>query len=113
MSARATAPLRIVIGQGALATNPEAGGLWACLLQYPLGLRALGHDVLWLEMLHKVDPTTDQRRIDQFLARMRQYGLDTRCAFILFDDEPGSWAEVTLAGPAGPEALEFCRHADL
>lgn len=41
--------VRVVIAGDACAMYPQAGGVWSWMLQYVMGLRALGHDVLWIE----------------------------------------------------------------
>jgi hypothetical protein len=79
--------MRIVLGDGSLAPYPEGGGLWCWVLQYPLGLRALGHDVLILELLR----TSGQRDRDLelirgFFARMGSYGLADNSVLLLFDE---------------------------
>jgi hypothetical protein len=76
--------LRVVLAGGFLAFYPEGGGVWMGFLQYLLGLRALGHDVLWLELLASSgDAVVDARRIDGFFRRMKEYGLGDCCALLL------------------------------
>ena len=43
--------MRIVLGNSSLARYPHGGGHWAVRLQYLLGLRDLGHEILLLELL--------------------------------------------------------------
>jgi hypothetical protein len=43
--------VRIVLGSGRLVDYQQGGRHWAWFLQYPLGLRALGHDVFWIELM--------------------------------------------------------------
>jgi hypothetical protein len=75
---------RIVLAGGFLAHYPEGGGLWIGFLQYLLGLRALGHDAWWLELLTSSgDPVLDRQRSDAFFARLTEYGLGDRCALLL------------------------------
>jgi len=56
------------------------------LLQYPLGLKALGHDVLWLETYRKcgLEPR-DNYLIQAFLNRMREYGLESNITLLVFE----------------------------
>jgi hypothetical protein len=76
--------LRIVLAGGFLAHYPEGGGHWTGFLQYLFGLRALGHDAWWLELLiASGDPGLDRQRIDAFFARMTEHGLGDRCALLL------------------------------
>ena len=66
---------------------PRPGGANAHIRETYTRLRDLGHEVLWLEMLHRVDPTTDRRRIDEFFRRMRSFGLEGSCVVLLFGDD--------------------------
>jgi hypothetical protein len=81
--------IRIVIANsGSLASYPEGGGHWSCLLQYPCGLVALNHDVFWLEVLESTgNEALDQQRITTFFHRFDVYGLRNRCCVLLH--EPG------------------------
>jgi hypothetical protein len=84
-------PLRIVLAGGFFANYPEGGGLWTGFLQYPLGLRALGHDAWWLELLTATgDPGLDRQRIEAFFARMTEHGLGDRCALLLMPKDTGT-----------------------
>jgi len=57
-------------------------------LQYPLGLRALGHDVFWLELLQSSGcRDKDLRLIRCFFERLAIYGLDHNCVVLLFDED--------------------------
>src|SRR6266568_3440309 len=63
--------VRIVLGNSNIATYPEGGGHWSWFLQYPLGLKALGEDVLWLELLASSgDRARDLRLIQDFFERL-------------------------------------------
>jgi hypothetical protein len=57
--------LRLVLA-GALARYPQGAGHWACFLQHILGLRDLGHDVLWLDVL----VSTGTRAADESRAQL-------------------------------------------
>lgn len=108
--------LRIVLAGGFLAAYPEGGGHWMAFLQYLLGLRALGHDVLWLEVLASSgDAARDAGRLAAFFGRMNDYGLDGRCAVLL---QPAGVSEQSLdtAEAHGRSRLslrEFAHSADL
>jgi len=83
--------LRIVLAGGFLAGYREGGGHWMVFLQYLLGLRALGHDVWWLELLRSTgDRDHDRRFVDTFFVRMAQYGLRDRCMLLLHPREDPS-----------------------
>jgi hypothetical protein len=61
--------------------------MWTCLLQFLLGLDALGHDVFWLELLQSTgDGDRDQRLVRSFLGRFREYGFEDRCALLLYGE---------------------------
>jgi hypothetical protein len=78
--------LRIILEDGSLARYPQGGGHWSVLLQYAFGLRELGHDVIWLELLRSSgNPATDERLIHRFFRRFRHYGVGDRCALLCFD----------------------------
>ena len=77
--------MRIVLGSSRLIKYPQGGGLWAWVLQYPLGLRALGEDVFWLEILSSTgDRARDERFVQGFFQRLATYGLDGECAVLIF-----------------------------
>jgi hypothetical protein len=76
--------VRIVLAGDFLARYPEGGGHWMAFLQYLLGLRSLGHDVFWLELLSSNgNATLDRDRIKAFFSRMEEYGVQDRCALLL------------------------------
>jgi hypothetical protein len=77
----------IALGNATVARYPPGGGHWSWFLQYPLGLRALGHDVFWLELL----PSTGSRQRDLelvriFFERIAAYGLAEDCTLALLQD---------------------------
>jgi hypothetical protein len=107
--------LQIILanGGGSLAQYPQGGGLWSLLLQYVLGLRDLGHDVVWLELLPSSgDPATDRRLIRRFFRRFRHYGVGDRCALVCFDKVPVLESARTY-GLSIREVREVARTADL
>jgi hypothetical protein len=107
---------RIVLGGGFLAAYLDGGGHWSAFLQYLLGLRALGHDAFWLEVLDASgDPAVDRARIDGFLTRMRDHGFEGRSAILLHDAPSGAHdlARAACAGVERPQLAEIVRGADL
>ena len=57
--------------------------------QYLFGLRAMGHEVFWLELLRESgDPARDQRRIETFGRRFKLYGLERNFAVLLLPKQP-------------------------
>jgi hypothetical protein len=77
--------MQIVLGNSSLVNNQQAGGHWSWFLQYPLGLKALGHRVFWLELLQSSGQReNDLRLVRDFFDRLAIYGLDGSCAVLLF-----------------------------
>jgi hypothetical protein len=76
----------IGLGDGSLAKYLPGGGHWSWFLQYPLGLRALGHDIFWFEMLPASGNSgLDGTRVRGFFQRVAQYGFEGDCALLVFD----------------------------
>ena len=87
-AAPAAQPMRIVLGNSSLVCYPEAGGLWMYLLQYLLGLLALGHDVLWLEIYRKCGiESRDRTLIETFFSRFGEYQLGGHVALLTFENQ--------------------------
>jgi hypothetical protein len=79
--------MRIVLGNGSLAQYQLGGGHWSWFLQYALGLKALGHDIEWLELLRRSgDRERDSALIRGFFARIAPYQLERDCTLLLIDD---------------------------
>jgi len=86
----------VFIGSAFVAQYPSGGGVYWVPLQYLRGLRELGHDAYWLELLWtRGDPAMDRRCIDTFLEVAREFGVSDRVALIYFP-------EGTRDEPAGP-----------
>jgi hypothetical protein len=108
--------MKIVLGSGALAGYPQGGGHWSWYLQYPVGLRALGHDVFWLELLPRSGrPNIDNRRIGIFFARMRRLGFGERCAVLLHDRDrpPPLVSDECIYGIGTASLKSIIRNADV
>jgi hypothetical protein len=106
----------MVLAGGFLAHYPEGGGHWTGFLQYLLGLRALGHDAWWLELLGASgDPGLDRQRIDAFFARMTEHGLGDRCALLLVPKGTAAPVLETVEpyGLGRPAIRELAESADL
>jgi hypothetical protein len=91
--------VRIVLGNSSLVRYQDGGGLWSWFLQYPMALKAAGHDVFWLELLQSSGSReTDLRTIRHFYDRLRPYDLTDNCALLLFqhalDSQPFEDAEI-------------------
>ena len=106
--------LRLVLA-GALARYPQGGGHWACFLQYLLGLRDLGHDVLWLDVLVSTGTQAGDERLAQLLLkRFEQYRLRDVCALLVVDQKDEQDLRTARAYGASKRRLaEFFRTADL
>jgi len=108
--------VRIVLGNSNIATYPEGGGHWSWFLQYPLGLKALGEDVLWLELLASSgDRARDLRLIHDFFQRLAAYELDQQCALLLFEGgtEFQPFERSEIFGRSREDLARFIRSADL
>jgi glycosyltransferase involved in cell wall biosynthesis len=80
--------LRIVLGNSSLVKYQQGGGHWSWFLQYPLGLKALRHDVFWLELLRSSGRrNNDLNVIRDFFDRLAPYHLDRNCAILLFNTD--------------------------
>lgn len=66
----------VFLGCGFAAKYPEGGGNFSVPLQWMLGLRRLGLDAVWLELLPATaDPRADESRIRKFQRLLREHGL--------------------------------------
>jgi hypothetical protein len=80
--------VKIVLANGSLTAYPMGGGHWAVFLQYILGLKALGHDVIYLEVFRSTgDKLLDKSHVDSFFNRMEQFGLKENCILLLFQKD--------------------------
>ena len=108
--------MRIVLGDSASIRYQQGGGLWSWVLQYPLALKALGHDLFWLELFASTGSrANDLRLIREFFARLREYDLDRDCAVMLspgnLDRQDPRASEIF--GKSREGLLEVIRDADL
>ncbi len=77
----------ICIGSAFVAQYPRGGGVFWVPLQYLRGLRDLGHDAWWLEVLWtRGDPALDRHCIDTFWRQARAYDIADRVALLHFPD---------------------------
>jgi hypothetical protein len=108
-------PLKIVLADGSLARYSKGGGMWMLYLQYLLGLKALGHEVLFLELLWSTgDVRQDQLRISSFFQRMRDYNLDEQCVILFFgkDNLAQDFDIAEVLGRSRAETMESIKNAD-
>jgi hypothetical protein len=71
----------VFLGCGFAAKYPEGGGNYSVPLQWMLGVRRLGFDAIWLELLPATsDSREDESRIRIFQRRLHEHGLkDSYC----------------------------------
>jgi hypothetical protein len=82
-------PVTIFLGCGFAAKYPEGGGNFSVPLQWMLGLRRLGLDAVWLELLPATaDAPADEARIRNFQRRLREHGLQGR--YCLLHQKPAN-----------------------
>ena len=101
-----------ILFAGIIARYPFGGVTW-CSLMYLLGLRALGHDVFYLEDTGECvyDPVENTRATDPTYGTtyihdaLEPFGLGDRWAFVNYD---GSYH-----GRSAEEVRRFCGDADL
>jgi hypothetical protein len=114
LSTKSKPALRIVV-LGYIVRGPLGGVAWHHL-QYVLGLRSLGHEVLFLEDSDDYpscyNPTTYQVGTDPsygiHFAQRAFERLNLADAWAYYDRHLDSWH-----GPASSRAIDFCGHADL
>lgn len=105
----------IAIASRTLASYPLGGGVWAWMLQYPLGLRALGHNIFWLELMKSSgDRTHDAKLANDFLARIGPFGLSGHAAVLVFEDiEIQELGRAEIYGRPAQTVYDIVRSADL
>jgi len=105
----------IVLANRSVASYPQGGGVWSWMLQYPLGLRALGHNTFWLELLKSTgDRARDAALANDFLARIARYGLASHAAVLAFDDiETQDLNAAEVYGRPALTVFDLVRGADL
>jgi len=85
----------VFVGSAFVAQYPSGGGNFWVPLQYLLGLRALGVDAYWLELLWtRRDEARDREFMDAFRRQVEQLGVADRVVLVFFpdctrDDPPG------------------------
>ena len=71
--------MTVFLGCGFAAKYPEGGGNFSVPLQWMLGLRRLGLDAVWLELMPATaDARADEARIRNFQRRLREHDLQGR-----------------------------------
>lgn len=81
--------MTVFLGCGFAAKYPQGGGNFSVPLQWMLGLRRLGLDAVWLELLPTCgNPAEDVRRVRHFQRLLQQYGLGGR--YCVLRQDPAS-----------------------
>ena len=94
--------MRRILFSGMVAGDPGQGGASWAVLQYVLGLRALGHDVYLVEPVERLEP----RSVDYFSELVRDFELDGHAALLV----RGS---TETSGIPYRELLSLARDADV
>jgi hypothetical protein len=77
----------VCVGSAFVAQYPRGGGVFWVPLQYVRGLRELGHDAWWLEVLWtRGDPALDRHCIDVFWQQARALDVAEHVALLYFYD---------------------------
>ena len=91
-----------ILFSGMVAGDPEQGGASWAVLQYVLGLRALGHDVYLVEPVDRLEP----RSVRYFSELVRDFALDGHAALLVRGSAESS-------GIPYPELLRLARGVDV
>jgi hypothetical protein len=106
--------LSIVLGDRSLARYPQGGAYWMMWLQYLLGLRDLGHDVLLMELFQSPDdPARRDELIDIFFDRLGEYDLRDNAVILLYREDPPTIDRVEALGERESDVKKRLHHADL
>jgi hypothetical protein len=105
----------VVIANATLANYFQGGGHWTWLLQYPLGLKQLGHRVFWLEVMRSTDNAkADSQAVGNFFRRMAEFGLERDAAVVVTPNTPMRHTDqATFHGLSAVELAQIARDADL
>lgn len=88
--------MKVCLSAYSICHTKKSGGLPWLYLNWALGLRALGCQVIWLELEEVVNPNTPENEVQEYLAllknRLKQHGL-ADCSIALFSrtGEPLPW----------------------
>jgi hypothetical protein len=105
---------RVIVASGFVAKYPHGGGVFSFVLQYVLGLRRLGCEVCWLELLWP-QGADDHALIRTFIKRLAEFGLEHEFCLMYFPQ--GEWPDAgpqrECYGMAQKEFDDYCRTTDL
>jgi hypothetical protein len=105
---------KVIIGSGFVAQYPQGGGVFSVVLQYVTGLRRIGCQVCWLELLWP-EHEADRRNIRTFAKRLADFGLEDDYCLIYFPQGrwPDTGPEREWYGFSENRFRDFCREADI
>jgi hypothetical protein len=104
----------IALGSKSIASYPEGAPLAVGFMQYPLGLRALGHRILWVEVISTAQLRAHPELIAGFFALMGKYGLAEDCVLIACEDLDHQMLEGSeIYGMSAAKAADLIRSADV
>jgi hypothetical protein len=107
-------PMLIALGCKAIASYPEGVPLAVGFIQYPLGLRALGHQIAWIEVVNSAQVRADPQRVAGFFALMAKYGLTEDCALVALEDLDNQVLETAeVYGMSAARLADLVREADV
>jgi hypothetical protein len=101
---------RIVVANGTLIRYQVGGGHWMVRMQWLLGLRQLGHDVLLLEI-----PTARRTNqdVERFFQLLKHWGLDDMAVVVLCaEDAPEDLDHAEFFGRTKDQTKEAIASAD-
>lgn len=105
---------KVIVASGFVSKYPQAGGVFSVVLQYLLGLRRLGCQVCWFELLWP-QGQHDSALIRTFADRMVDFGLEQEFCLVYFPQ--GKWPQAgderKWYGWSQDQFFRFCSEADL
>lgn len=105
----------VVLANATLANYFQGGGHWTWFLQYPLGLKQLGHRVFWLEIMPSTgNAEADRIAVRNFFTRLAEFGLERDAAVAVTRNPPMQDPnQAQLFGRSAAELDGIARDADL
>jgi len=105
----------VVLANATFASYFQGGGHWTWLLQYPLGLKQLGHRVFWLEVMRSTDNAeADSQAVRNFFQRMAKFDLEPDAAVLVTPNTPmRNVDQAKFHGRSAIELARIARDADL
>jgi hypothetical protein len=104
----------IALGSKSLASYPEGAALAVGFIQYPLGLRALGHRVVWVEVIKAEQLSRNPELAANFFAFMEKYDLAADSVLLACEDlEHQTLEQAEVYGITAARACDLMRAADV